>query len=63
MTRLAKWRLDKALPVLDANDDLKGMDLVFIPTIFGVTERSHPNLIGLITLVNPIMLQEVSPEK
>ena len=51
-----------ALPVFDTNDGLKGMELVFIPTIIGVTERSHPNLIGLITLANPIMLKKVAPK-
>ena len=51
-----------ALPVFYTNDGLKGMELVFISIIFGVTERSHPNPIGLITLVNPIMLQKVAPK-
>ena len=38
------------------------MELAFIPNIIGVTERSHLLFIGLITLANPIMLQNSAPK-
>ena len=46
--------LTRLCPVFDTNDGLNVMELVssyldFIPTIFGVIERSHPHFIGLIT--------------
>ena len=57
----------QALPVFDTYCGFKGMELVprylvYIPTIFGITEKSDPHFIAFITLANPITLQKATPK-